>query len=79
MFVKKKPNRSGSTTVVVAEKEKGATKYLKTIGTSSNPANLAEYAREDEDHTDSQRQDERQHPDEDPVPHKAATTHQATV
>lgn len=48
MFVKKKPNRSGSTTVVVAEKEKGATRYLKTIGTSSSPIDIAEYVREGE-------------------------------
>ena len=36
MFVKKKSNRSGSTTVVVVEKIKGVTHYLKTIGISSN-------------------------------------------
>ncbi len=48
MFVKKKPNRSGTTTVVVAEKEKGATRYLKTIGTSSSPIDIAEYVREAE-------------------------------
>ena len=50
MFVKKKPNRSGSTTVVVAAKEKGATKYLKTIGTSSNPTDIAGYVREGEEY-----------------------------
>ena len=55
MFVKKKPNRSGSTTVVVAEKEKGATKYLKTIGTSSNPTDIAEYVREGEEYVASRR------------------------
>ena len=33
MFVKKKPNRSGSTTVVVAEKEKGANKMKLSVGT----------------------------------------------
>ena len=48
MFVKKKPNRSGSTTVVVAEKEKGATRYLKTIGTSCDPAEIARHVREGE-------------------------------
>lgn len=48
MFVKRKPNRSGSTTVVVAEKEKGATRYLRTIGTSSSPIDIAEYVREAE-------------------------------
>ncbi len=55
MFVKKKPNRSGSTTVVVAEKEKGATRYLKTIGTSSDPADIAEYVREGEAYISSRR------------------------
>ena len=48
MFVKKKPNRSGSTTVVVVEKEKGASRYLRTIGTSSDPAEIAEYVRQGE-------------------------------
>ena len=55
MFVKKKPNRSGSTTVVVAEKVKGATKYLKTIGTSSVPADIAEFVREGETYIAAQR------------------------
>ena len=49
MFVKKKPNRSGSTTVVVVEKEKGASRYLKTIGTSSDSAEIAEYVRQGEE------------------------------
>lgn len=35
-------------TVVVAEKEKGASKYLKTIGTSSSPIDIAGYVREAE-------------------------------
>ena len=48
MFVKKKPNRSGSTTVVVVEKEKGASRYLRTIGTSSDPTEIAEYVRQGE-------------------------------
>ena len=48
MFVKKKRNRSGSTTVVVVEKEKGASRYLKTIGTSSDSAEIAEYVRQGE-------------------------------
>ena len=48
MFVKKKPNRSGSTTVVVVEKEKGASRYLRTIGTSSDPAEIAEYVHQGE-------------------------------
>ena len=55
MFVKKKPNRSGSTTVVVAAKEKGATKYLKVIGTSSNPTDIAGYVREGDRYIASRR------------------------
>jgi len=55
MYVKKKPNRSGSTTVVVAEKEKGATRYLKTIGTSSNPDDILAYVREGEEYIASRR------------------------
>lgn len=46
MFVKKKPDRSGTMMVVVADKRKGNTKYQKTIGTSSDPAAIAEYVRE---------------------------------
>ena len=34
--------------MVVAEKAKGATRYLKTIGTSSSPIDIAEYVREAE-------------------------------
>lgn len=41
MFVKKKPNRSGSTTVTVARKVKGKTSYLVTLGTSSDPTEIA--------------------------------------
>lgn len=35
MYVRKKPNRSGSTSVVVVEKKAGKVCYLKTIGVSS--------------------------------------------
>ena len=55
MFVKKKPNRSGTVTVVVAEKRKGSTEYLKTIGTSSEPTTVAEYVQEGEAYIASQR------------------------
>ena len=55
MFIKKKPNRSGSTTVVVAEKEKGATRYLKTIGTSSDPAEIADFVHEGGEYISSRR------------------------
>jgi hypothetical protein len=36
MFIRRKPNRSGSTSVVVVEKRAGKTCYLKTIGVSSD-------------------------------------------
>ncbi len=36
MFVRKKPNRSGRTSVVVIKKRKGKVCYLKTIGVSSD-------------------------------------------
>lgn len=36
MYVRKKPNRSGSTSVVVVEKRNGKSHYLKTIGVSSD-------------------------------------------
>ena len=36
MYVRKKPNRSGSTSVVVIEKRAGKVCYLKTMGVSSD-------------------------------------------
>lgn len=42
MFVRKKPNRSGSTSVVVIEKHKGKVCYLKTIGISSDANEIDE-------------------------------------
>lgn len=36
MYVRKKRNRSGSTSVVIVDKSTGKTRYLKTIGTSSD-------------------------------------------
>ena len=36
MYVRKKPNRSGSTSIVVIEKRAGKVCYLKTIGVSSD-------------------------------------------
>ena len=41
MFVKKKPNRSGSTTVAVARKSRGRTIYIKNFGTSADPSEVA--------------------------------------
>ena len=40
MYVRKKPNRSGSTSVVIVEKRNGKTYYLKTIGVSSDPKEI---------------------------------------
>ncbi len=40
MFVKKKPNRSGSTTVTVAKKSRGKVCYVRTFGTSSSPSEI---------------------------------------
>jgi transposase len=42
MYVKKKPNRSGSTSVVIVEKNNGKIRYLKTIGTSSSEKEIAD-------------------------------------
>ncbi|GAB1415312.1 IS1634 family transposase [Paludibacter sp.] len=40
MYVRKKPNRSGSTSVVVVEKRNGKIHYLKTIGVSADPVEI---------------------------------------
>ncbi|WP_233246598.1 hypothetical protein [Prevotella sp. oral taxon 820] len=40
MFVKKKKNRSGTTSVVVAEKKKGVYNELVTIGISKDPSEI---------------------------------------
>jgi transposase len=40
MFVRKKPNRSGSVSVVVVEKRNGKVCYLKTMGISSDPSEI---------------------------------------
>lgn len=41
MYVRRKPNRSGSTSVVIVDKSGGVTRYLKTIGVSSDEAVIA--------------------------------------
>lgn len=46
MFIRKKKNRSGTTSVVVAEKSGGRFKELITIGISSDEADVAELVRE---------------------------------
>ena len=43
MYVRRKPNRSGSTSVVVIKKNKGKDCYLKTIGVSSDGGNCLEF------------------------------------
>ena len=40
MFIRKKPNRSGSTSVVIVDKRAGKVSYLKTIGVSSDPKEI---------------------------------------
>jgi hypothetical protein len=42
MYVRKKPNRSGSTSVVVIEKKGGKVHYLKRFGTSSDAQEIEE-------------------------------------
>jgi len=41
MYVRKKSNRSGTTSVVIIDKSSGKVRYLKTIGTSSNEQEIA--------------------------------------
>lgn len=48
MYVRLKTNRSGSTTVVVVEKNAGRQVYVKSIGTSSNPAEIARFTEQGE-------------------------------
>lgn len=40
MFIRKKKNRSGTTSIVVVEKHKGIYREIKTIGTSNDPSEL---------------------------------------
>lgn len=42
MFIRKKKNRSGTVSIVVADKSSGKFKELKTIGVSSNPEEIAQ-------------------------------------
>ena len=46
MFVRKKKNRSGSTSVVVVDKSRGLFRELKTIGVSSADKTISELYRE---------------------------------
>ena len=49
MFVKKKRNRSGTTSVVVAEKNKGCYRELTTIGVSREDSEVMELVRAGQD------------------------------
>lgn len=40
MFLRKKKNRSGTTSIIVVEKLDGKFKHIKTIGVSSDPEEL---------------------------------------
>lgn len=46
MFVRKKKNRSGSTSVIVVDKSGGRFRELKTIGVSSDPSQIHQFCRE---------------------------------
>jgi transposase len=46
MFVRKKRNRSGSTSIIVVDKSKGRFRELKTIGVSSSDTEIAEFYRQ---------------------------------
>lgn len=46
MFVRKKKNRSGSTSVVIVNKDSGKTRYVKTIGISSDAQEINELCRQ---------------------------------
>jgi transposase len=48
MFVRKKPNRSGSTSVVIVDKRSGKVRYLKTIGVSSDSKEIEDFFSEGE-------------------------------
>lgn len=43
MFVRKKKNRSGTVSIIVADKSSGKFKELKTIGVSSDPEEIAQF------------------------------------
>lgn len=45
MFVRKKKNRSGTVSVVIADKSNGKFKELKTVGVSSAPDEIARLER----------------------------------
>ena len=46
MFIRKKKNRSGTTSVVVVDKIKGAYKEIKPIGTSNDDSEIESLCKE---------------------------------
>lgn len=60
MFVRKKKSRSGTTSVIVAEKQGGRFRELITIGVSSDESEVAELVRKGKEWID--REQERRHP-----------------
>lgn len=56
MFIRKKPNKSGTFTVQVVQKDRATRKnrVIKTIGTSSDSTELASMVREAQDYIDDQ-------------------------
>jgi hypothetical protein len=57
MYVRKKKNRSGRTSVVVVEKKKGKVRYLTTIGVSDNASEIESLYKQGEQWTLSARGD----------------------
>ena len=49
MFVRKKNNRSGTTSVVIVSKQSGSYKELRTVGTSSDASKVAAFVQEGKD------------------------------
>jgi hypothetical protein len=45
MFVRKKPNKSGSTSVQVIDKSSGSYKVVKTMGSSADPQQINQLVR----------------------------------
>jgi hypothetical protein len=46
MYVRKKPNRSGTTSVVIVDKSNNKVRYLKTIGISTDKCEIEELYRQ---------------------------------
>ena len=55
MYLRSKTNRSGTTTVVVVEKKDGKQVYVKSIGTSSDPKEIARLTGQGERFIDEER------------------------